>query len=991
MALSTTDLPTLYALLTNALSPDESLRKPAETTLSACENRPGFCSCLLEIIATKNLESQNNARWLASVYFKNSINRYWRNRRDSLGISSAEKPYLRKKLLELIREENHQIAVQLAVLVSKIARIDYPREWPELFSILIQQLQSSDILTTQRVYMVLHRTLKELSTKRLTADQRNFAEITSQFFDYTWHHWRSDMQTILHEFSVFVQSPVGTVFSFERQQALQLTCERWLLCLKTLQRMLISGFQSDARSVQEVLPVKEVCPSMLQAVQSLLQYRSAFQQGHESFCAFADRACLKLMKVLVSVQCVHPYSFSNQNVLPSILDFCYKQITDPEPYIVSFESFLIQCMILFKSVLECKDYKSSNAGRVVGDTVVTLDQAKNNIAREAEKIVKSLMVGERVALLCNVLIRRYLIFSSKDLEEWARDPESFHHDQDMIQWTEKLRPCAEALYLTLFENYRQVLAPMVLDILKEAMGNCLPTEVEITQQMLLKEAAYSAVGMTHYELSNYLSFKGWFEGALLPELHNTHSNRWIIRRRVAWLLGQWVSEIKDEIRKPVYFELLGLLQDKDLAVKLAACRSLCSLFEDVQFYEEDFMDYVTRCLEICFQAMQDVQEFDSKVQILNLISVMIERLGGKIVPSANKLMQFFPQVWDESSGESLLRIQVILAIQNFVVALGLQSPMCYNMLLPILQQSTDVNNPDELNLLEDGVMLWETTLSNATSMVPQLLELFPNLVAIIEKSFDHLLFAMKIIEGYILLGGADFLNLHASGVAKIFDGVVANVNQKGLLSAMPIIEMLVQLFPRDAPSLLGGVLQKIVVFFLSGGDDSDPTAAAIKASAGAILARLLVQNSNYFAHMITESSLSVMLQQAGTNLDQNLLLCLIDAWLDKVDNVTIIPRKAYALALCILLTSRESHILEKLDQIINVCTSILVVDIDNNGSEESSFDSIHSVENHEALQSGAAENIDSRKRQVKSSDPIKNSSLAHVMKENLQACAALHV
>lgn len=51
---------------------------------------------------------------------------------------------------------------------------------------------------------------------------------------------------------------------------------------------------------------------------------------------------------------------------------------------------------------------------------------------------------------------------------------------------------------------------------------------------------------------------------------------------------------------------------------------------------------------------------------------------------------------------------------------------------------------------------------------------------------------MKIIEGYILLGGADFLSVHASGVAKIFDGVVANVNQKGLLSAMPIIEMLVQ-------------------------------------------------------------------------------------------------------------------------------------------------------------------------------------------------------
>lgn len=111
MDLSTADLLTLYTLLMNALSPEENLCKPAEATLSSCESKPGFCSCLLEIITAKDLEMQNNISWLASIYFKNSINRYWTHMRDSLGISSLEKPYLRKKLLELIREENLQIAV----------------------------------------------------------------------------------------------------------------------------------------------------------------------------------------------------------------------------------------------------------------------------------------------------------------------------------------------------------------------------------------------------------------------------------------------------------------------------------------------------------------------------------------------------------------------------------------------------------------------------------------------------------------------------------------------------------------------------------------------------------------------------------------------------------------------------------------------------------------------------------------------------------------
>jgi hypothetical protein len=71
-----------------------------------------------------------------------------------------------------------QIAEMLAVLISKIARFDYPREWPDLFSVLAQQLHSADVLASHRIFLILFRTLKELSTKRLTADQKTFAEVS---------------------------------------------------------------------------------------------------------------------------------------------------------------------------------------------------------------------------------------------------------------------------------------------------------------------------------------------------------------------------------------------------------------------------------------------------------------------------------------------------------------------------------------------------------------------------------------------------------------------------------------------------------------------------------------------------------------------------------------------------------------------------------------------------------------------------------------------
>jgi hypothetical protein len=52
--------------------------------------------------------------------------------------------------------------------------------------------------------------------------------------------------------------------------------------------------------------------------------------------------------------------------------------------------------------------------------------------------------------------------------------------------------------------------------------------------------------------------------------------------------------------------------------------------------------------------------------------------------------------------------------------------------------------------------------------------------------------AVSIIEDYIILGGTEFLNMHASCVAKILDLVVGNVNDKGIISTLPVIDILIQ-------------------------------------------------------------------------------------------------------------------------------------------------------------------------------------------------------
>ncbi|KAJ1292538.1 hypothetical protein BS78_02G399200 [Paspalum vaginatum] len=992
MALSAGDVPTMYAVLVNSLSADEAARRPAEAALSQCETRPGFCSCLLEIISARGLSCREDVRLLATVYFKNSINRYWRHRRDSYGINNEEKDHLRKNLLLNIREENSQIALQLAVLISKVARLDYPKEWPDILSVLAQQLQSADVLASHRVFMVLFRTLKELSTKRLAVDQKNYAEITGHLFEYTWNLWKSDVQNILQNLSMLSQrNDIDSIL--EQSNDLILICDRWLLCLKIVRQLIFSGYASDSRTAQEVWQVREVCPTVLTAIKSLLPYHDSFKDKQAKLWDFTKRACTKLMKVLVTLQGRHPYSFVHQTVLPATVDFCLNMITNPEQTGTSFEEFLIQSMVLVKSVLECKEYRPSPTGRVINESTQTLnlEQRKKNCAAMASDMLKVVLPGDRVVLLCNILVRRYFTYTAKDLEEWSENPESFHHEQNLVQWTEKKRPCAEALFIVIFEKYRELLAPVVVSVLREAIAISPPQETDVTAGMLLKDAAYTAAGHVYYELSNYLSFNEWFHGSLSIEISNHHPNMRIIRRKIALLLGQWISEIKGDTRKLVYHALVGLLQDNDIAVRLAACSSLCYLFQESSFSELDLFECLPTCWTMSFKLIEDVQEFDSKVQVLNFISVLLEHAGDKVIPFASQLSLFFQMIWDESTGESLLQIQLLTALRTFVSSLGFQSPLSYHMLIPILQSGINIDSPDALNLLEDSVLLWEAALSNAPSIVPQLLDLFPYLVGIVNRSFDHLEVTIKIIEDYTIFGGSEFLKSHGASLANIIDTIVGNVNDKGLLTTLPIVDLLIQIFPLEAPPLLSSTLQKLIFISLSQDDGQNPSRTTVRASSGAILARLLVMNTNFSAQLLSEPALLSSIQQAGVSVNNNLLLSLVDMWIDKVDDANAIQQKEYAMALSVILTLQVPQVIDKLDDILSVCTTVIIGSREVKTEDDTSGDiTSSSWIGNDGSGYSSTSSKELRKRQVKDSDPIKQTSLENVLRENLKACALLH-
>lgn len=74
-----------------------------------------------------------------------------------------------------------QIATQIAVLIAKVARLDCPRQWPELIPILLESVKGQDGLQQHRALLTFYHVTKTLASKRLAQDRRLFQDVSPQY------------------------------------------------------------------------------------------------------------------------------------------------------------------------------------------------------------------------------------------------------------------------------------------------------------------------------------------------------------------------------------------------------------------------------------------------------------------------------------------------------------------------------------------------------------------------------------------------------------------------------------------------------------------------------------------------------------------------------------------------------------------------------------------------------------------------------------------
>ncbi|XP_058025658.1 importin-11 isoform X2 [Ahaetulla prasina] len=913
-------------VLTQATSQDTSVLKPAEEQLKQWETQPGFYSILLNIFTNHSLDI--NVRWLAVLYFKNGIDRYWR-RMAVHALSEEEKSTLRAGLIANFNEPVNQIATQISVLIAKVARLDCPRQWPELIPILVESVKIEDDLRQHRALLTFYHVTKTLASKRLAADRKLFYDLASGIYSFTCSLWNHHTDTFLQQICVRDETTMSN------------SLERTLLSLKVLRKLTVHGFVEPHKNIEVM--------GFLHAVFVRLKQFLECSKNIETDNACRDRlekTIILFTKVLLDFLDQHPFSFTS--LIQRSLEFSVSYVFTEAGEGVVFERFIVQCMNLIKMIVKNYAYKPSK--NIEDSSPETL---------EAHKIKASFFTYPTLTEICRRLVTQYFLLTEEELTMWEEDPEGFIVEETGgDSWKYSIRPCTEVLFIDIFHEYNQTLTPVLLEMVHSLQG---PINMDDTHALLIKDAVYNAVGLAAYELFDSVDFDQWFKTQLLAELQVIQNRYKPIRRRVIWLIGQWISvKFKPDLRPMLYEAICNLLQDEDLVVRIETATTLKLAVDDFEFRTDQFLPYLESMFTLLFKLLQEVRECDTKMHVLHVLSCVIERVSMQIRPYVACLVQYLPLLWKQSEEHNMLRCAILTT------------------LIHLIQLSTDVSQPPHVYLLEDGLELWLVTLENSPCLTPELLRIFQNMSALLELSSENLRICFKIINAYLFLSSTEFLQIYSSDLCRSFCEILKDVTTEGQVQVLKVVENVFKVNPVLGPEMFQPLLPSVIRGIVQG--ERYPVEMSTYLG---VIGRILLQNKSFF---------SLLLNQMACEFNQepdHLLGHIIEMWVDRMDNITQPERrKLSALALLSLLPSDNSIVQDKFCGIINISVEglhdVMTEDIETRTFKDcmlmSSFEEPKVIEEEEP-----PTEQDKRKKMLALKDPVHSVSLQQFVYEKLKA------
>ena len=190
----------------------------------------------------------------------------------------------------------------------------------------------------------------------------------------------------------------------------------------------------------------------------------------------------------------HPFSFVHhiRTALTFVCSLCFTEQGEG----ILFPRFTIFCLNLVKGILLCMEYRPAKV----------IEETREPLTLQAHSIKTEFFQCDTVTEICKRLITNFLPLPQEDLELWDDNPEGCAFEEGGDSWRYSWRPCCETFFLSLFHEHREVLAGLLVNMVRD---NHAPVNPNDLNAILRKDAIYNAVGLAAFDLYDEIDFDSW--------------------------------------------------------------------------------------------------------------------------------------------------------------------------------------------------------------------------------------------------------------------------------------------------------------------------------------------------------------------------------------------------------------------------------------------------------------------------------------------------
>ncbi|GAA6061030.1 hypothetical protein JCM10212_004604 [Sporobolomyces blumeae] len=950
----------LISTLSNALSPAPSIRSDSLALLNTWATLPGYFSILTDVFASDQLPT--DVRLQAALQFKNGVDKFWR-KSANYAISPDEKAVIRPRLLSLINEPSNVLAKTVALSVAKIARLEYGTEWNEFPHLLLASLQSSSsILPLHRTLLFLHQSLKSLSSNRTARGQNLVRQLASLLFPTLRTVYESFLSSSVQKLQAEGLNAASSAQGGAGVE--EIDCAA--LTFKCLSIFEIYGYSDPSQNVD----AKAFFVSTVPTFTSLVKLRLSLVSSSATHPPAPTSRLVQLTKHVIAYTKLY-----HRLVVHNAKHFEAMGVT--EAVVEAFWTIVSEaCQAGLKNV-SGDELTSRYPTKLL---VLSLLLLKSTTSSWDGATPLSLPPGF-VASLTRFLIEDMLPIKEDELAQWDADPEGWiNEEEESDSWQVVLRPCAEYVLRGLIGGYPEELGPLVAAYLQ----NPRITNPQNMEDLLLKESVYTAVGRSPSDLATSIDFNAWLNGTLVAESAGTDANYRIIRRRIAWILGNLILEdLASPSRSLIYSLVIHFLSrndSTDLAIRLTAARSLkkCDTWD---FDRDAFLPFLRPAVEELVHLMGEVELSDSLKRLNETLGIIIDRVGEQIEPYAAQLASVLGALW-ASAQEPLFQTSVLVTFTKLTEALGEKSQALLPQAGPIIEVSVDSSRPSHVYLQEDGLELWQVLLRRTSAITPDLAALVPLLMNLIVEGLDVLPRCLSIFESYLLLDAPRVLEICSSA---FFNGIAPLLDGLRLEAVKVVLHAFNTVFQASPPERWAnevhesGCFERVLEVVTTPG-----TPAVICTKYLCSISRIILASTETFRLLIASAA-----GRRESSPDEVLSLVL-EQFIERLDNMSSGgQRKLVALALANLVTTTDTVVLSRLADLVALWSGVMAqTEETDNGDAElyhvpDDYTSDVEVDYTETLET-------QRKAALSAIDPITTHKLSTFIGQRLSQAQALN-